>query len=256
MIDLSFAIVTYNSAHQIRETVESILNAVPSGYTFSVFIVDNASTDDTLDVVKNFGAHIEVLPRTLNDGFAAGHNSILERLTSRYHFVVNPDILIENSEQILKMTHYLDQHDDVGLLVPLLLNEDRTIQYLCKKTPTVLDMMIRRISPRLFPQRQKAYVLMESGYRTVMPIEYASGSFMAFRTSVFKELKGFDARFFMYLEDADITRRANLVSKAIFFPEARVIHKWERGSYKKLKFALITLQSMWIYFNKWGWKFW
>jgi len=96
----------------------------------------------------------------------------------------------------------------------------------------------------------------ESGYNKVMQIEYASGSFMVFRTSIFKQLKGFDTRFFMYLEDADITRRVNLVSKALFFPEARVIHKWERASYKSKKLAFVTLKSMYIYFNKWGWKLW
>jgi hypothetical protein len=96
----------------------------------------------------------------------------------------------------------------------------------------------------------------ETGYNKIMRLDYASGSFMVFRSDIYKELKGFDDSFFMYLEDADITRRVNQISKAIFYPEARVIHAWERSGHKSLKFAKITIQSMIIYFNKWGWKLW
>ncbi|MNF08833.1 hypothetical protein D3C80_2093510 [compost metagenome] len=58
----------------------------------------------------------------------------------------------------------------------------------------------------------------------------------------------------MYLEDADITRRVNQISKAVFFPEARIIHAWERGAHKSVKLAIITIKSMITYFRKWGWK--
>jgi GT2 family glycosyltransferase len=141
------------------------------------------------------------------------------------------------------------------MLSPLVLSQDLSIQYLCKKNPTVFDMVIRRISPNIFKKRQDKYIMKESGYNKIIKLDYATGSFMVFRTEIYKELKGFDDSFFMYLEDADITRRVNQISKVEFYPDARVIHAWERKGHKSFKFALITVHSMIVYFNKWGWKF-
>lgn len=252
--DLTLAIVTYNNSRIIEDTVRSVVENIPNDYSYKLYIIDNDSKDNTLDLVRKIKGNIEIIQLGVNKGFGYGHNAILEVLNSKYHLVVNPDIKIENSDQIKKMIHYLDNNPEVGMLSPLILSPDLSIQYLCKTNPTVFDMLIRRMSSNLFKQRQDKYVMKESGYNRIMRLDYASGSFMVFRTSIFKELKGFDDAFFMYLEDADITRRVNERYKAIFYPEARVIHTWERSSHKSLKFARITVQSMITYFNKWGWK--
>jgi len=252
--DLSLAIVTYNNSKIIEDTVRSVIGSIPTEYSYKLYIIDNDSKDNTLDIVRNIKGNIEVIELGVNKGFGYGHNAILDVLNSKYHFVVNPDIQIENSDQIIKMVEYLDKNQDIGMLSPLILSPDFSIQYLCKTNPTVFDMLIRRIAPSLFKQRQDKYVMTETGYNKIMRLDYATGSFMVFRTEIYKELKGFDDAFFMYLEDADITRRVNQISKAIFYPQARIIHTWERSAHKSFLFAKITVQSMFIYFNKWGWK--
>jgi hypothetical protein len=253
-LDLSLAIVTYNNSKIIENTVKSVVENIPSEYSYKLFIIDNGSKDNTVELLKTVRGNIEIIELGVNNGFGFGHNAILDILNSKYHFVVNPDIFIENLEQIKKMVDFLDENPDVGLLSPLILSPDFSIQYLCKTNPTVFDMFIRRVSPNLFKQKQDKYIMKETGYNKIMRLDYATGSFMVFKTDIYKLLKGFDETFFMYLEDADITRRVNKISKAIFYPEARVIHAWERSGHKSLKFAKITVQSMFIYFNKWGWK--
>ncbi|MUK87415.1 glycosyltransferase [Ornithinibacillus sp. L9] len=253
-IDLTLAIVTYNNSSIIEDTVKSVVENIPTNYSYKLYIIDNDSIDNTLDLVRKNKGNIEIVELGVNKGFGYGHNAILDIINSKYHFIINPDIKIENSDQIKKIVEYLDNNQDVGMLSPLILSPDLSIQYLCKINPTVFDMLIRRISPNLFKQRQNKYVMKESGYNRIMRLDYATGSFMVFRTDIYKKLKGFDDAFFMYLEDADITRRVNQISKAIFYPEARVIHAWERSGHKSFKFARITVQSMIIYFNKWGWK--
>ena len=253
-LDLSLAIVTYNNAETIENTINSIINNIPMEYKYKLYVIDNNSYDKTTEIAKKIAGNIEVVELGINKGFGYGHNSILKKINSKYHFVVNPDITIENKDQIQKMVKFLESNKDVGMLSPLILSPDLSIQYLCKINPTVFDMMIRRISPKLFSRRQNRYVMKETGYNNIMPIEYASGSFMVFRTEIYKELNGFDEKFFMYLEDADITRRVNKISKTIFYPEARVIHEWGREGHKKFKYAWITVKSMIIYFRKWGWK--
>jgi hypothetical protein len=254
-VDLSLAIVTYNNSKIIEGTVRSLVENIPTEYSYKLYIIDNDSKDNTLDLVRKINGNIEIVELGLNKGFGYGHNAILDIINSKYHFIVNPDIEIENTNQIRTMVDYLDKNEEIGMLSPLILSSDLSIQYLCKTNPTVFDMLIRRISPKLFKQRQDKYIMKETGYNQIMKLDYATGSFMVFRTEIYKKLKGFDDTFFMYLEDADITRRVNQISKAIFYPEARVIHAWERSNHKSLKFSKITVQSMYIYFNKWGWKF-
>jgi len=251
-LDLSLAIVTYNNAGIIEDTVKSIINNITSEYKYKLYIIDNNSSDKTIEIVKKIKGNIEIIDLKVNKGFGYGHNAILKNLNSKYHLVVNPDISIEDDKQIKKMIQFMDENEDVGMMSPLIVNPELTIQYLCKINPTVFDMLIRRVSPKLFPKRQDRYVMKDTNYKKTMNIEYASGCFMFFRTDIFKKIKGFDDNFFMYLEDADITRRVNESSEAVFFPEARVIHAWERGSHSSFKLAIITVKSMIIYFRKWG----
>ena len=254
-IKISFAIVTYNNSRIIKNTIQSILDNIPEEYDYSFYVVDNHSTDTTIDVVKSLQSNVTILPLSTNNGFGFGHNAVIPYLDSKYHFVVNPDIVIDNKSQIAKMLDYMEHNVAVGMLSPLILNTDMTIQYLLKRNPTVLDMFLRWLPFNICTRRKDYYVNKQSNYTKIMPIDYASGCFMLFRTEIFKQLRGFDDRFFMYLEDADITRRVNLLSKAVFFPNAYVVHEWAQAGHKKLKYMMITLHSMYVYFSKWGWKF-
>ena len=253
-IKISLAIVTYNNEEIISSTIHSVINNIPKHYDYRLYVVDNNSSDCTLASVSKINGHIEIIPLQINKGFGYGHNQVLPILDSKYHFIVNPDIIIENESQIDCMIKYMEQHEEVGMLSPLILNQDMSIQYLFKNNPTVLDMLLRWLPFDICARRKEAYVNMDTGYSQIMPIDYASGCFMLFRTDIFKKLHGFDEKFFMYLEDADITRRVNQVSKAVYYPETYVIQKGEKANYKKLKYVFITLHSMGIYFNKWGWR--
>jgi GT2 family glycosyltransferase len=76
---------------------------------------------------------------------------------------------------------------------------------------------------------------------------------MFFRISTLKKVGFFDEKIFMYLEDADITRRFLEFSNTVYYPFATVFHHYAGLTHKKLKFKIITIQSAFIYFNKWGW---
>ena len=183
-IDLSLAIVTYNNSKIIENSVKSVVASIPSEYSYKLYIIDNDSKDNTLDLVRQINGNVEIVELGVNKGFGYGHNAILDVINSKYHFVVNPDIEIENSNQIKKMVDYLDKNQDVGMISPLILSPDLSIQYLCKTKPTVFDMFIRRISPNLFKRRQDKYIMKETGYNKIMRLDYATGSFMVFRLSL------------------------------------------------------------------------
>lgn len=255
-ISLSFAIVTHNNQDKIKDTILSILHAVDSSISFKIFIVDNASTDNTIQIIRKLNIpQIEIISSP-NIGFGAGHNLVLKKLESEYHFIVNPDIQIKNSQSLKLMINYMNKNQDVGLLSPLILNKDGSVQHLFRKLPTVFDAAIRFLGKNVFRKRQESFMNLSSGYDKTLPIENASGSFMLFRTDILKKVKGFDETYFMYYEDSDLTRKVNEVSLAMFVPDAIVIHDWERANGRHIKYILIMLQSLYKYMHKWGWKFW
>jgi hypothetical protein len=96
--------------------------------------------------------------------------------------------------------------------------------------------------------------MQSSNYDKPFRVPFGQGSFLVIRTELFKEISGFDERFFMYLEDADLCKRVNEISEVVYFPGTTVIHKWERGSHKNLKLFKMHMKSMFKYFSKWGFK--
>ena len=251
---VSGCIVTYNSKDKISQTIESVLQKT-KGVPFTLYIVDNASTDGTADFIKEKYPEVVVIEAGGNDGFGAGHNKVLPFITSKYHVVINPDILLE-TDVITELSEFADTDEKIGLLSPQIRFPDGRIQELGKKNPTVRYLGAHRFHKGDGPSKiMTDYCMLDMPTDKPFEITNATGCFMFFRTSVFKELGGFDERFFMYLEDCDIARRVSEKYKALFYPMADVIHLWERESKRSKKLLLIHVQSILKYFLKWGLKF-
>jgi GT2 family glycosyltransferase len=250
MYDISLSIVTYNNGDIIEKTIESLVSHLENKLSYVLYVIDNNSKDDTVKKVQGCNGNIVLIRNNKNLGFGAGHNEVLDKINSKYHIVVNPDITIVNNI-IFEMFEYMENHKEIGLLTPLVKYPDGEIQYLCKRNPTVTDLFIRLVFPNSFKKRQDYFTMKETGYDKPFEVEYATGCFMFFRTEIFKQVKGFDEHIFLYLEDADITRRVNQISKTIFYPYNFVIHDWQRGAHKNLKLMWINVKSALWYFWKW-----
>ncbi len=255
MKKVSACIVTYNNSEIIVNTVSSILEAT-KGVELQLFVVDNASTDGTAELVRSTFNNVTVIDAGGNIGFGAGHNRVLNVLDSDFHAVINPDILLKE-DTLTALSEYMSENADVGMLSPRILGADGKEQILAKRNPTVVYLGAHRVFHHGDEPNKiiREYCMLDEEEKgEPFEIQNATGCFMFFRTSVFKELGGFDERFFMYLEDCDIARRAAKISKVLFFPYANVWHIWERGSKKNKKLLLIHVQSILKYFLKWGLK--
>ena len=254
MYDISISIVTFNNESTILRTLESIISNMDKSLSFIIYVFDNASKDNTVKIIEDLNNQdIKIIRSPENFGFGKGHNFVLSSVNSKYHIVINPDITIENNI-IFEMYKHMESFQDIGLLSPLMKYPDGKIQYLCKRNPTLFDLLIRLVFPKGFKKRQASFTMRDTNYNSFFKIEYASGCFMFFRTSLLKKINGFDESFFLYLEDADITRRINQIANTIFFPNNYVIHDWQRGPHKNLKLLLINIKSVFYYFKKWGIK--
>ena len=99
------------------------------------------------------------------------------------------------------------------------------------------------------------FELRATGYQTIMDVPFLSGCFMALRVDALRRIGLFDERFFMYAEDADLTRRMAGSYRTTYFPEASVTHDHAMESYRNYRMLWIHIESIILYFNKWGWLF-
>lgn len=257
-IKVSIAIVFYKqSMSQIISIIKNLIllrDSTDFGYSF--YIINNDIDDKISATILNIQTDSDffVINSSENGGFSKGNNLVLRVIESDIHIVMNPDIKIFDFLDFSKMIEYLMNHSEIGLISPKIISDNGSLQRLNRKKPTVFDLLIRFLGPNWFSKRQKSFVKYSDGYDSTQPIENASGSFLVFKTKVFKEINGFDERYFMYMEDTDITNKVNEISSAIFYPYFKVIHGWARQNHSFKGFFRMGI-SMIKYFNKWGWRF-
>jgi hypothetical protein len=239
----------------LREAINSFLN---TELNVKLYLVDNSPTDELKILVND--SRIVYINNPANPGFGASHNVAIEKafeLGSDYHLILNPDIYFEKGT-LEQLCDFMNTNTEVGHVMPKVTYPNGDFQYLCKTNPTFFDLFARGFMPsflkKAFQKRMDNYEYKDQDYnKTIYDIPYLSGCFMFLRTSMLKKVGFFDDRIFMYLEDADLTRRFLEVSRTVYYPMAHVYHHFAKLTHKKLKFKWITVKSAFIYFNKWGW---
>ncbi|MFT6841560.1 MAG: GT2 family glycosyltransferase [Psychroserpens sp.] len=250
--DISGSIVLFkNDLKTLELVVKSFLD---TDLNVKLYLIDNSPTDE----LKYFYAEndrVEYIFNNENSGFGKAHNQILLKAPdiSHYHLVLNPDVYFDGS--ILKEIFlFMEKEKSVGQLMPKILYPDGSIQYLCKPLPRPIDLISRFIIP-FDTESKRNFELRFYDYNRTANIPYLSGCFMFLRTSVIKEVGGFDENIFMYLEDGDLSRRIHMKYQTLFYPNAVAIHEHNKESFRNLKLLLIHMKSVIYYFNKYGWFF-
>lgn len=251
---LSACIVTYNSADEVSGALASLINS-RLNETPGIFVVDNVSKDETVRLIKTQFPTVALIENSENVGFGRANNAVLQRLESTYHLMLNPDITF-NETVLQKMLDYMQAHPDIAILTPRVLNPDGTEQFLPKRQPSVHYMIAGSFEKfgRPFTTWRKAYTGQNMDLQKPTEVDFATGCFLLIRTAVFKKIGGFDERFFMYLEDTDLSRRAHKEGKIIYHPAFTVVHNWKRDSFRNKKAQRQHLKSMVLFMRKWGLK--
>ena len=251
MKSVSVSIVSYNNAKELPGVLDSLF-AATKGVRLSVYVADNGSSDSTCELLSRQYPQVTVLKMEDNLGFGAAHNRVLPLLMSDYHAVVNPDIVFEE-DVLTKLSTYLDNDREAVLATPMILNTDGTPQAVPRVLPKRRYMFAGQLERfgGVFRKWRDAYTRRNETFTAPTPITFCTGCFMLWRTATLKELGGFDERFFMYMEDADLSRRGAVFGKLMLIPQVTVTHAWEKASGKSARFLKIHLQSMRRYFAKW-----
>lgn len=258
-VDLLLLIVAYHPSKSEVERLNACLSLLPYNIQYGVVVNDYIEGEPISQLFSN---SLYYRINYNNVGYGKAVNQLFDAapFIPPYIGVLNTDLSwIGNIFN--PMIEYLSAHEDINLLVPKILNKDGGIEYLCKQNPTLLALVSRRfipkaLKPNLLRRYDRWYTMQEYDYNTIFDVPYLSGCCMIFRSSAFKDISGFDERYFLYLEDADITRSIAINGRCIHFPFSSVVHNWGRGNYRDLKLLIVNLVSAWQYFFKWGVSLW
>ena len=247
---ISASIVTYNNRDEAVNICRCLLEHTKK-YPIRLYVFDNGSSDGTADKLSGISG-VTVVRLNKNIGFGAAHNKILEYEMGDIHFVINPDIII-NGDLLSDMYDFLKSNPDIALAMPEILNPDGTVQYLPKEKPSLKRLYLGRLGKfsKKFRRVRDDFIWQGKELTEVTDINFCSGCFFAVRKNIFKELKGFDERYFMYLEDADLTLRAKEKGRVVIAPQFRVTHMWHRESAKSIKYLFIHICSSFKFLYKW-----
>ncbi len=249
---ITASLVIYNCKPELFvNTAMSFLNGCEKGI---LVISDNSDSRLSHPLLEN--SRVRYIFNNANIGFGAAHNNAFSTISSHsdFHLILNPDItfLPDVIPHIVKvMQHSLG----IGVLMPRINYPDGSLQRLCKLLPTPVDLMFRRFVPIKSLQNliNYRYELHDLPQDKLIDVPSISGCFLMLRSQLFRDIGGFDERYFMYLEDVDLVRRIGAVARIVYDPRVNVVHEYAKGSYGNKKLLVYHMKSAVRYFIKWGW---
>jgi len=247
---LNMSIVLYNSDFEEINNIVKLLSCYD--FVNDIYLIDNSPIKNIFfDKCKAIYIYTGE-----NHGYGSGHNiAIKESINSsvKYHLVLNSDICFDKKVLPI-LIEKMEVDSNIGMIMPKVLDLDKSIQFLPKLLPTPFNLLIRVIKPlqTLFKSKNKEYTL-ENYFDIELNVPILSGCFSLFRVEALKTVGSYDEKFFMYFEDFDISRRIHAKYKTLYYPSVSIIHVHERGAAKSFKLFKVFVKSAIIYFNKYGW---
>ncbi|MBI5464311.1 MAG: glycosyltransferase family 2 protein [Ignavibacteriales bacterium] len=241
-------IVNWNAGNQLRECLASIVHAKHEELDLQhVIVVDNASTDSSIQALDGLSLPVLIVANKTNHGFGAACNQGVGIGKSEFILFLNPDTRL-NSDSIVAPLRVLSSpaSETIGIMGVQLVGLAGCVMRSCSRFPTTMDFL----SPifglnRVFPSVFRGHMMVEWAHNDSRTVDHVIGAFYLVRRSLFERLGGFDERFFVYLEDLDFSLRAKKVGFECYYcSEARAYHKGGGASEQtKAKRLFYSLES-------------
>jgi GT2 family glycosyltransferase len=228
-VSLSIIIVNFNTKDLLRECLSSVEKADKEGLSIEIIVVDNASGDGSVDMVKKEFPSTKVIQNKDNIGFGKANNIGIKQATGRYILLLNSDTEI-NSDCLVTTVQFMEKNKNVGVSTCKLLLPNGNIDPACHRgfpTPWAALTYFSGLE-RVFPKIKifSGYHLWHKGISTIHEIDSPSGAFFLVRKEVIEEVGAFDEDFFMYGEDLDLAYRIKSAGFTIVYnPTVITLHK-------------------------------
>jgi N-acetylglucosaminyl-diphospho-decaprenol L-rhamnosyltransferase len=228
---LSAILVNYNAGDELRRALQSVADEMV-GRPWEAVVIDNASADGSIAVVAEFAPFASAIANAENVGFARAVNQGIAATSAPRVLVMNPDCRLV-AGAVAALAAELERHDRCAIVGPRILNPDGSVQGSARGDPNMLTGLFGRSAPlgRLMPwsRLSRRNVVSDAAIRSGEPsavVDWVSGACMLARRDALVSVGGFDARYFLYWEDADLCRRLRAAGYHIrFVPGATAIHR-------------------------------
>jgi GT2 family glycosyltransferase len=221
-MDLSIIVVNWNT----REILDNCLASVYASHTtidYDVWVVDNNSSDGSVQMIEEKFPHTHVIPNETNAGFARGNNQAIMESSADYVMLLNPDTIMEGNV-LQGLFGYLEEHPDVGAAGPRLLNPDGTLQESAYPEPTLWREFWRLFHLDLV-KHYGAYPMAEWSISDPRDVDVLMGACFLVRRKVLDQVGLLDEEFFVYSEEVDFCKRIRDYGWRIgWFPAVKVTH--------------------------------
>jgi GT2 family glycosyltransferase len=231
-MDLSIILVNYNSGRYIFSCLESIRSSLLD-VKYEVTVVDNGSRDGSREKIREEFPDVRLLENRENVGFGRAVNQALPECGGKVILILNPDVTLLPGS-VKNALRFLEENGEVGLLLPKLLNPDRSIQFSCRTFPSLAVFAFRRTPlGRIFPDHKilRRHLMADWNHEGVREVDWGLGACMLIPRAAMNGSALFDERFFLYFEDMDLCFRLKREGrKVVYYPEAVMTHHHVRQS--------------------------
>ncbi len=275
-LPLSISVVSYDSSlAEIRALIVSLLDAITQWQSASIATTTTTTTslyliDNSEDACLSRQQLADLQPRLTaldvglcllsghgNIGYGAAHNLAIAKASDGYHLLLNPDIVLD-ANCLLSGITFMQQNPDVLVASPLAKDENGEKQHLCKRYPALFTFLVRGFFPnslkKLFSKRLARFEMHElSETAPNTDVALVSGCFMLCQSRALKQVQGFDANYFLYFEDFDLSLRLGKLGKVAYVPAMKIQHRGGQAASKGLQHIKLFIRSGLRFFNSHGW---
>ncbi len=228
-VTLDIIIVNWNSGQHLHDCLETIVSVSRNGFKLgSVVVVDNASSDGSLDRLDSLSLPCNIIPNPVNRGFGAACNQGAAVCDSRYLLFLNPDTKLFEDSLAVPLAYMDDEaNQDVGICGIQLIDEKGHISRTCAHFPSLFRFTAQVVGLSKIPGLKGTGVHMaEWDHLSDNRVDQVIGAFFFVRRAVFEALSGFDEQFFVYFEEVDFSLRAKQAGWiTVYLSEAQAFHK-------------------------------
>jgi GT2 family glycosyltransferase len=249
---LCISVISYNGLSFLKECLDSLLS-YPPDKEYEILVVDNASSDGSPEFIKNSYPQIKLIINNVNIGFAAANNQAIKSSKSEYVLLINSDCKVYK-DSLNKLIEFMDSVRNAGVIGPKIINSDGSIQFSCRKFPSILNAGFHSILTNIAPNNpfSRKYKLVDINRDNPFEVDWVSGSCMLIRRDALDDAGFMDEHYFMYVEDVDLCYQMWKKNwKVFYFPHSEILHHIGGStSDKKLKASFRMQKSIFYFFWK------
>lgn len=215
---VSIIVVNYNTAHTIKACLDSALQQ--QNVPFEIIVIDNASQDESLAILKSYGQKIKLIANPENAGFGKANNIAFKQSKGDYIFLLNPDANLQNASDLANLVAFCEKNPNYGLVGPKVVKNQQIT------------------APQLFYPGEK--YLLKPLQNLPGNIAWVIGACMLIPKAIYQKVNGFDEDFFLYGEEADLCLRIRKQGFEIGFCNNITVEHIGGASEKKT-----AIESLW-----------